>query len=129
MSSLHFVCDVTRSLLLFGLTSNPFTIFSILLSSLAVVELLPVGGVEFAIVGVTSPEEGGDPDSGGGGGDVTDGLFPEGEGLLLRLLLPALGSMVLLWLLCSEPGVTVSNADPRGDPPRELDVGGTTGRV
>jgi hypothetical protein len=125
MSSLHFVGDVTCSLFPFGLTSNPFTIFSILFSSLAVVELLPVGGVEFAIAGVTSPEEGGDPDSGGGGGDVTDGLLPEGVGLLL----PALGSVALLWLLCRDPGVTVSNADPRGDPPRELDVGGTTGRV
>lgn len=95
MSSLHFVGDVTCSLLLFGFTSNPFTIFSIRFSSLAV-ELLPVGGVEFATVGVTSPEEGGDLDSGGGGGDVTDGLFPEGVGLLLKLLLPALGKMVLL---------------------------------
>lgn len=60
------------------------------------VELPPVEGVEFAMAGLTSPEEGGDPDSGGGGGDVMDGLFPVGVGLLLRLLLPALGSVALL---------------------------------
>jgi hypothetical protein len=96
MSSLHFVGDVTRSLLPLGLTSRPFTIFSILLSSLAVVELLAVGGAELAKAGVTSPGDGGDPDSGGGGGVVTDGLFPEAVGLLLKLLLPTLGSMALL---------------------------------
>lgn len=96
MSSLHFVGDVTCSLLPFGFTSNPLTIFSIFLSSLAVVELPPVEGVEFAMAGLTSPEEGGDPDSGGGGGDVMDGLFPVGVGLLLRLRLPALGSVALL---------------------------------
>jgi hypothetical protein len=90
---------------------------------------LAVGGVELAAVGVASPGDGGDPDSGGGGGDVTGGLFPEDVGLLLTLLLPTLDSMALLWLLCSEPGVTVSNAEPRGDPPREFDAGGTTGKV
>jgi hypothetical protein len=99
------------------------------LSSLAVAELLAVGDVELAIVGVTSPGDGGDPDSGGGGGVVTDGLFPEAVGLLLKLLVATLVNMALLWLLCNEPGVTVSNADPKGDPPRELETGGTTGKV
>ena len=60
------------------------------------VELPPVEGVEFAMAVLTSPEEGGDPDNGGGGGDVMDGLLPVGVGLLLRLLLPALGNVALL---------------------------------
>ena len=59
------------------------------------VELLPVEGVEFAMAGLTSPEAGGDPDNGGGGA-VMDGLLPVGVGLLLTLLLPALGSVALL---------------------------------